>query len=92
MRESRWNDEHVSELTRRIELRFSPVLDDYVTEGSADCPACRGHVVSRCTGPLAGGRIIRLTLECPGCGSLAEREFLEVSHGRTQPCFRREHR
>ena len=90
MRKSSWDDEHVSELTRRIGLRFSPVLGDYITEGVADCPSCRGHVISRCSGPLTGGRIIRLTLECPGCGSLAEREFLEVSTGRTEPCFRRE--
>ena len=87
-----WSDPEVSALTARIGIRFSPVLGDYMTEGFAACPTCEAHVLARCEGPINGGRIIILTIRCPGCDSRAEREFLEISIGRVVPRYRREAR
>jgi hypothetical protein len=92
MQPTHWSDEQVRHLTDRIGIRFSPVLGDYMTEGFAACPLCQHHVVSRCHGPVSGGRIVVLTIRCPSCGTLTERDFLEVSIGRTVPCYRREAR
>jgi DNA-directed RNA polymerase subunit RPC12/RpoP len=87
-----WDDRQVRHLTDRIAIKFSPVLEDYMTDGYAVCPTCNQHVISSCQGPVHGGRVIVLTLRCPRCGSAAERDFLEVSRGRTEPRFRRESR
>jgi hypothetical protein len=92
MPEAKWSDQQIQNLTKRIGIRFSPVLGDYMTEGFAACPTCNNHVISRCDGPVNGGRIIVLTIRCPGCDNLVEREFLEISIGRAVPCFRRESR
>ncbi len=39
---------------------------------------------------MHGGRVITLTLQCRGCDTRLERDFLEISLGRVVPFYRRD--
>jgi len=84
-----WNRKQIEHLTDRIKISFSPVLGVYMPEGFAECPTCDTHIIPMCTGPVNGGRLITLSLRCPACDNLIQRDFLEVSPGRTVPFHRR---
>jgi len=87
---TRWNPRQIEGLTNRIGIRFSPVLGDYMPEGFAVCPTCDNHIIPGCRGPVHGGRVITLTLQCRGCDTRLERDFLEISLGRVVPFYRRD--
>jgi len=84
-----WNRQQIEHLMDRIGISFSPVLDDYLPEGFAECPTCNTRIIPRCTGPVNGGRLITLALRCPSCDNLIQRDFLVISRGRTVPFHRR---